>query len=159
LRTTFLTLLILLVSGAALFSQSFKVEGIITGQPDEEVIIGTLKGDTFTPADTAIPASGFILFDVPESAPTGMYRIILGQTTVAKVMHEPPQKIDFIFNKEDFVFKTNFNAPLDSIEVDSSQENKVWFDLIRDDSILASSVHRTVSPLISNLKTRAPVLI
>ena len=134
MRTTFLTLLILLVSGAALFSQSFKVEGIITGQPDEEVIIGTLKGDTFTPADTVIPASGFILFDVPESAPTGMYRIILGQTTVAKVMHEPPQKIDFIFNKEDFVFKTNFNAPLDSIEVDSSQENKVWFDFIREEN-------------------------
>ena len=114
-----------------LFPQSFKVEGTITGQPDEEVIIGTLKGDTFSPADTALPADGFILFDIPENAPTGMYRIVLGQSTISKVMHEPPQKIDFIFNKEDFIFKTNFDAPLDSMEVISSEENKVWYDFLQ----------------------------
>jgi len=37
-----------------------------------------------------------------------MYRLILGKTTYAKVMDEPPQQLDFIYNNEDLIFETDF---------------------------------------------------
>ena len=46
-------------------------------------------------------------------------------------MHAPPQKIDFIFNRDSCFFETDFNSPVDSMKVIYSKENKVWFDFLQ----------------------------
>jgi len=114
-----------------LYSQSFRIEALVKDLPGEEVVIGAVRGDKFTPADTVMPDSGKIVFDIPGDAHTGVYRIILGQTVYASVMNEAPQKIDFIFNNDSCLFETDFNHPVDSMKVIYSKDNKVWYDFIK----------------------------
>ena len=137
----YLLFVVFFTNAAVLLSQSFKVEAIVHGLPGDEVVLGAIKGDRFNPVDTVMPDSGRVVFEIPESAHTGMYRIILGQTVYASVMNEPPQKIDFIFNNDSCIFKTDFDHPLDSMEVIYSKENKVWFDFLKKNTVMQKELN------------------
>ncbi len=130
----FLILLFFLPAVPELFSQSFKVEAFVKNLPGDEVVIGAVRGDRFNPADTVMPDSGRVVFEIPEKAHTGVYRIILGKTVYSRVMNEPPQKIDFIFNRDSCLFETDFNHPVDSMKVIYSKENEVWYDFLKKES-------------------------
>ncbi len=119
------------------FSGHFSLRIEIRGQPANPVVVGSVKGDRFSPLDTVQVAEGAagdavknFIFDFPPNAPSGMYRVILGQTTYARVMDESPQQLDFIFNQEDIALTTHFKSPEDSLEVLRSKENDVWFGFI-----------------------------
>lgn len=124
----------------------------VSNQPGNSVVLGQIKGDKFIPLDSSLfqpvtsssPAesgtqnilpvnqsqlvnNAIVTFHLNESATPGMYRVILGKTRVAEIMNEPPQQLDFIFNQENLVFETDFKAPVDSLRVLQSEENKVWF--------------------------------
>jgi len=68
----------------------------ITNQPNTDFIIGSIKRNKFLPIDTTQPINNSIHFQLPTKTQPGIYRIILGQTTYAKVINEPPQQLDFI---------------------------------------------------------------
>ncbi len=123
-------------------AKSHKLEFRIKNQRQNIVYLFLLKGDKQIKTDTfkidnlSVKQPADIEFILPENAPAGMYRIILGQTRVAELMNEPPQHIDFIFNHEDIFFKTNFKAPHDSLNIIQSEENNVWFDFKKKESNL-----------------------
>jgi len=83
------------------------------------------------PIDTTQPDNGVIQFELPKNSHPGIYRIIFGQTTYARVMNEPPQQLDFIYNNENIQFRTNFNSPEDSLKIMQSKENQVWFEFLQ----------------------------
>jgi len=140
-------LMFFVVANQTLQSQNFKIEVFVSKQPNEEVVIGRIKGDKFTPVDTVLPVAGSITFELPDSAVIGVYRIILGQTVYAQVMHEAPQKLDFVFRKEDCVLKTNFNFPTDSLQVVRSKENRVWVKFIQIEKVYAAQLTDLVSQI------------
>jgi len=117
------------------FPQSYSLQVLIKNQPDKKIILGSLRGDRFTPIDTTegevFQRGGLSYikaeFRLAGSGYPGMYRVILGQTLYAQVMNEPPQQFDFIFNHEDIAIETDFNHAGDSIAVVKSEENKAWF--------------------------------
>lgn len=112
------------------FSQTFKVEFNVVGQPQTQVILGTIRGDDFIAIDSILATNEKIQFSLPQDAHVGMYRIIFGQTTYARVMNEAPQQLDFIFNKESIAINTYFKFPDDSTRVLSSEENKLWYSFL-----------------------------
>ncbi len=141
-------LLFFTAANQALRSQAFKIEVFINEQPDEVVVIGRVKGDRFTPVDTVMPVVGKVTFEIPDNATPGiMYRLILGQTPYAQVMHEAPQQIDFIYNKENCLLKSNFNSPLDSMQVVSSKENKVWLCFVQLEKAYAKQLNDLVGQI------------
>jgi thiol-disulfide isomerase/thioredoxin len=128
-----LTSVLCIIAAGTIISQEYKVELYVSKQPGSEIITGSVRGDKFTAADTIEHETDTIRFEIPRDAHTGLYRVILGQTVYAQVMHEPPQKVDFIFNKEDILLRTDFEHPFDSLYVVSSVENKVWHKFIVQD--------------------------
>jgi len=108
----------------------------IKNQPDNPVVLGTISGDKFTSLDTlelqqmagsstSENNSGLagniqqvtsshqlkkVNWQFPANATPGMYRVIFGQTTYARVMGDSPQQLDFIFNNENIVFETDFKT-------------------------------------------------
>ncbi len=130
----FLFILFITSAGSFLFAQSYKVAAVVKGLPGDEVVIGAVRGEKFNPADTVMPQSDTIVFEIPQGAHTGMYRIILGQSVYARVMHTAPQKIDFIFNNDSCFFETDFNSPVDSMQVKYSRENEVWFRFLKKEN-------------------------
>ena len=137
-----LTILILILNTVyTSVAQPFRLQLTIKNQPFNELVIGTVRGDIFIPSDTAatnntITSAGpvkTITWTFPANASPGMYRIVLGQTKYARVMDEPPQQLDFFFNKENIHLITDFNAPSDSVKIILSDENQVWFSFLQKD--------------------------
>jgi thiol-disulfide isomerase/thioredoxin len=145
------------MSGFTLAAQNYKVNISIAGQPANPVVFGKVKGDKFIPADTletvtadfnpfgnneksvtgnplyARQSVKSVTFTFPEDAFPSMYRLVFGYTTYARVMGEGPQQLDFIFNNENIILKTDFNYPSDSVKVIESEENKVWFAFLSEE--------------------------
>jgi hypothetical protein len=122
------------------YSQPYTLDIQIKNQPINHLILGTITGDDFKPLDTLLlhptrTANSQNLkateFTFPKNSLMGMYRLIFGQTTYEKIMDEQAQHIDFIFNDENLIFETDFNAPEDSILVVLSEESRVWFEFIQ----------------------------
>lgn len=142
-QLTFIYTVILLLFCRPAFSQPFTLQVSIKNQPGNPVVLGNISGDKFTPLDTLEiqqMTSGRQVkefsWQFPVNASPGMYRLVFGQTTYAKVMDEPPQQLNFIFSKEDVVFETDFKAPQDSLKVLRSDENSVWFNFLQKEQLL-----------------------
>ncbi len=140
IKKRFLILLLFFSAAGVLLAQSYQVELTIHNQPQNTVVLGKIKGDKFTPVDTfniQKNSSGTQIkqyaFTLPQSGSPLMYRIILGQTTYARVMNKPPQQFDLIFNNENIKTETVFKFPDDSLIVYKSAENKVWYSFLHQE--------------------------
>jgi peroxiredoxin len=143
-------------------AQTYSLTVRIMNQPDNPVVLGTISGDKFSPVDTlelqqmagsatSENHSGLggaiqqvtsnhslskVSWQFHANATPGMYRLIFGQTTYARVMGDSPQQLDFIYNNENIVFETDFKAPQDSLIVLQSEENRVWFGFLKKEKEL-----------------------
>ena len=121
-------------------AQTFSLEIKCKNLPQNTVILGEVKGDKFTPLDSLNTKSNSLKFNVKESLHPGIYRVIFGQTLYAKIMNETPQQLDFIFNNEDIILETDFNAPEDSLLIILSEENRVWFEFQKNEKKLQNEM-------------------
>lgn len=124
------------------FAQTFKVEVQIKNQPSGQIIFGSVKGDDFIPIDsTSLKQSfGKITFAFPENTHPGIYRIVFGLSAAAKIMNEPPQQLDFIFDNENLAFDTDFKGPVENLKVIQSKENTVWFGFLAKDKVIRQNI-------------------
>lgn len=123
-------------------AQTFTVKVQIKNQPFGNILFGSVKGDDFTPIDstTLKQSFGTIVFKFPQNAHAGVYRIIFGTTAAAKILNEPPQTLDFVFDNEQLVFDTDFKAPVENLKVINSKENTIWYDFMAKDKIIRQSI-------------------
>lgn len=124
------------------FSQTYSVEIAVANQPDNYILFGSVKGDEFSAIDSSFlyPESGKVVFKFPEGATPGTYRVVFGKTPYAKIMDEPAQQINFIFNNENLVLKTDYKEPFAKLEILQSDENKAWFTFLSKDAILQQDI-------------------
>ncbi len=142
LLLTVLIVKLILFAGFNSFAQVFTVELQLKNQPDNTIVFGSVKGDDFTAIDsTSLKQSfGKVKFTFPENAHPGVYRINLGTTTAGKILNEPPQIFDFIFDNENLVFDTDFKAPVDNLKIISSKENTVWYGFLAKDKVISQNI-------------------
>lgn len=81
-------------------------------------------------------------YEFPENAHSGVYRVDMGKTPYQRVMDESTQQLNFIFNNENMVFKTDFKEPVKKLEIIQSVENKIWYDFLSKDEILWQEINR-----------------
>ena len=74
-----------------------------------------------------------LTFTVPDGTDPGMLRIILGFTPYAKYTNGQPTTVDILFNRENVEFTTDFNSPDKSLVINQSDENKMYFDFLKQD--------------------------
>ncbi|MCU4176475.1 hypothetical protein [Carboxylicivirga sp. N1Y90] len=139
-----LFLLILLFHTSYLSSQTCHLKLHIHNQSNFPIVLGSINGDQFTPIDSLISNDGHIKFKLSDNNTFLIYRVVIGQTLMAKVLNEPPQQLDFIFNGKDIEIETDFNATLDSVNVISSEENLVWFDFLKKEKIYQKQLKELV---------------
>lgn len=143
----FITLFIYLLFNFNLFAQQHNLTVQITNLPNNQIILGKIRGDKFIPTDTVQSINGSVQFHFSANNTNGVYRIILGQTTYAQVMNEPPQQLDFIYNNEDISLKTDFKYLEDSLKVIQSNENQVWYNFKQKEKTLRDQLNLTQKEL------------
>lgn len=146
-QTNIFLILVLIISNIELIAQPNNITIQSANQPNTEIILGSIKGDKFTPIDTTQSVNNTIQFNLPANTATGIFRIILGQTRIAQIMNEPPQQIDFIYYNENINLTTDFKHPEDSLKVIQSIENKVWHDFIKKEKVLQNQLQLTEKEL------------
>jgi hypothetical protein len=124
------------------FAQTFTVEVQIKNQPNSTILFGSVRGDDFTAIDsTSLNQSvGKMKFTFPANAHAGVYRIIFGVSSYAKLMNTPPQQLDFIFDNENIIFDTDYKDPVENLRVIESKENTVWFNFLAKDKLLRQNI-------------------
>ena len=120
--------LFLMLFVCRLYAGQYTLEVTIKNQPDNKIVLGSIRGDKFTPIDSSEMIKDRVLFTFSEHSVPGMYRLVMGKTLYAQIMDESPQQLDFIFNHEHMVFETDFKNPEDSFLVVLSEENRMWSD-------------------------------
>lgn len=132
-----------------LYAQPFTLDIQIKNQPGNHLILGKVIGDNFEPLDTLLlhfsknpltQNDKIGTYTFPTNFQAGMYRLILGQTTYAKIMNEPAQQLDFIYNNEHIMLETDFNTPKESLLVILSEENRVWHEFILKEEKLTHNI-------------------
>lgn len=115
--------------------QSHDLQLIVHTCPFKKISLYKVVGDKLSSGDTLKLENGKFNRIITGNSP-GIYRLILGQTTYAKIMNAPPQQFDFIYNDEDIILETDFKQPKDSLQVIRSKENQVWYDFQRKEKKL-----------------------
>lgn len=149
MRKKYITLFVIFLSllSELCEAQDYQLIIQISNQPNTDIILSSIEGDKLTPMDTAKSVGGIVKFRIPEDSHTGVYRLTFGKTVVAEVLNEPPQQLDFIFNKEDIQLKTDFEHPEDSLQAIESLENKAWFSFLKKEKALKDQIEITEKEL------------
>jgi peroxiredoxin len=144
----FLSVLLSFLS-AGLFSQSYSINAHISGLPANKIVLTRIYGDDLYTVDSLIASRQDFSFILPQDSPVGLYRLILGKTKRAEFMGGSPQSIDLIFNRENILIRSDFNFPLDSLEIVESEENKIYYSFLKKYDQLEYRLQQ-VYPLIIN---------
>ena len=131
--------LIVFVSYTSFSQKTYQIDVTIDGFPSSQLYLADFYGDKNNVFDTLFTnPSGHVGFLMDDSRPAGMYRIFITQNDF----------LDFIFNKENIVLTTNVKAPMDSLKVISSVENKLYYDFLRAERTFMTKLE-LLSPLLS----------
>jgi len=122
IRKTILLFLLLpvniMIYGQKTYELSFQIDGL----PASKIWLIFYYGDQQIRQDTAVTdASGKVVFVMDQHDQEGMYRL----------EKDKKQGLDFIFNKEDVNITSGPDFGLESLVVNKSEENKIFFDYYR----------------------------
>lgn len=97
-----------------------------------------------------VTQSGLVEFKISEKIPVGLYRLFLGSTQEAQMMHAPPQILDFIFNKQNIHFQLSFMNPFESLKIlnPEDKENVLYFEYLKANQVFnqkMDSVYRALA--------------
>lgn len=98
--------------------------------PDQTITLELVTGDKCTLVDSTRSHEGYFCFQLPENTTTGVYRILLGENPLLPPTNKP-NSFDLIFNKENVRVRTNYLHPIDSMQVFSSEENRLWYTVLK----------------------------
>lgn len=126
-----ITIALFLFISLQCWSQNYAVKFEIANQPATKIVLGWVKGDSFTAMDSLQTSGEQFQFTLTENNHAGVYRVILGKTPYARLMEQAPQQLDFIFNYENISIQTDFKTPFDSALVILSEENRLWYSVRR----------------------------
>lgn len=131
------------------FPQSYSITANISGLPVNKIVLTRVHGDDLYTIDSLIATQSNFRFILPKDSPVGLYRLILGKTKRAEFMGGPSQSIDLIFNKENIVFSSSFNYPIDSLIIIESEENKIYHSFLDEFNQLEYRIQQ-IYALLSN---------
>ena len=110
-------------------SQSYSIQGSITGYENRPVFLGLLKGHTTLFMDTTFTnASGQFEFPVKSYYSSGLYRVFMKDKYSNNLLE---QGINFVVNKkESIVFTTSLEFLYNDLTISGSPENKAYYSFL-----------------------------
>ena len=119
-------------SGAENIVEPDRIYGRVSGLPGRKILLYELYGDQVNLLDSAMAVTdGSFEFFFPHGRSRGLYRIAMGRSTLHGNYDQHRQQFDIIWDGSTVMFETNYAAPVDSMEVILSEENRLYYQYIR----------------------------
>jgi thiol-disulfide isomerase/thioredoxin len=114
----------------------YHINGTIKDMINKRVVLTSIYGHNQNFIDsTVVDNNGSFSFQLTnKNISTGMLRLMIGKDNKAQTYPGQEVYIDLLFNKEDIDFKTNFKKPVDSMQIISSKENKIYYEFLHKDN-------------------------
>lgn len=100
----------------------YLIEGEVVGLQKGTLYLSSYYGSKLDKIDSVNFSGGKFKIYLPEDALPGMYRIYWNNNI--------PEGIDFIFNKENFRFKTHKDSLLSALQILESEENELLYSFL-----------------------------
>ncbi len=139
-RNTLLSFIFLLLLPTFAWAQ-IEIEGKIEGNPvGEKVYLSSYFGERLSLVDSAtLNPEGDFIMNLPKHQHNGLYRMDLGEGRF----------FDFIINDEKKIrLTTDYNAPIEMLQVQKSRENKAFYHFIKEENRIESAI-ALLFPLLS----------
>ncbi len=125
-----------------------RIYGQVDGLPGRKVLLFELYGDQINIIDSAMATSdGSFEFFFSGEREHGLYRIAMGKPGLPGHYGEHRQQIDLIWDGSTVVFRTHYEAPVDSMKIILSEENTGYYQLLKR----VNEYYRKISVLSSAL--------
>ncbi len=114
-------------------AQKYELKGELEHTKQDKVFLAVYHGDHYNVIDSAtINSNKFSLILKNEYLP-GLYRVIIGETHKQASRKNDRYKIDLIINNENIHFNTSVPVNPDSINIVTSKENKLYYQLLEEE--------------------------
>lgn len=114
------------------YYDSGRISGSVSQLHGQSVLLFELYGDQVNLIDTAIvDEDGSFEFFFPPGRDNGLYRIAMGKSTNTGKPDHNMQQFDLIWNGNEVIFNTNYAAPVDSMDILVSKENKLYYQYLQ----------------------------
>lgn len=119
-------------SGPEISPREDGIYGKVGGLPGRKVLLFGLHGDQVSLIDSAFAGQdGSFEFYFPSQRERGLYRIAMGRSTDPGQYDQHRQQFDIIWDGSPVMFKTNYESPVDSMEIDLSEENNLYYRYLK----------------------------
>lgn len=106
--------------GKSMRTVSAKIGGL---SEDHPITLLRFSGIDLLFVDSArTDVGGHVSFQIPESVPTGLFRMYLGTTLESIQVNRLPQLVDFIYSGTDVQMRSHFFYPLDSLRIQTGSD-------------------------------------
>ncbi len=117
----FTVLIVLYLTSLNLFSQHYKIEGVVAGAAGKDaLLIKYVNGDQQVVDTAKTDGAGYFVFELPQDANPGIYDIFI----------PPDNMFEVVFNDENIRFVANGSTKNDNIKFIESEENKIYYDYV-----------------------------
>lgn len=128
-----LLLLLPLISTGKEYQVKIHIKNLPTDS--KPLLLKIYNGNTYIVDSLPTLEDNVIQYRIPATTAPGMLRAVLGLSVYAKYTNGQPTTIDFLFNRENVELTTDFEKPLDSLQVIQSKENLVFLDFQKADAL------------------------
>ena len=131
-----LFIFLIFISGISV-AKDYRVFLKVENLPEDArpILLRMYNGNMYVVDSTAVIEQGTVQFEVPDGVPVGMLRCILGMSDYTRFGGGQSVHIDFIFNNEEIDMKLDFQNPIESVEVVSSDENRIYFEFLKSEAL------------------------
>ena len=135
-----------------------RVSTIITNLPKGKVYLASVQGDRYTLKDSTKVNDEKVIFSLVTSSHAGVYKLILPKSKEQTFYNRPASQLDFIYNHEDVVLRTDFNVLVNNMEVISSIENEFYYKFLKNEQSCQTKLE-LLYPVINYFPPDDPFLI
>jgi thiol-disulfide isomerase/thioredoxin len=119
-------------NGSGQTYESDRIYGQVAGLPGRKILLYELYGDRVTLIDSVMAETdGSFEFLFPSSRHRGLYRIAMGRPSRPGAYESHLQQFDLIWDGRGVAFETSYAAPVDSMHIVLSEENRIYYELLR----------------------------
>lgn len=131
--------------------QNVKIEATVNQLPAGKVFLSQIRGERHKIIDSVFVSNNIVRFNIKDPSP-GVYRVILGKSLKADFLNEAPQFFDLVIDKENIInLKTDFNFPIDSMQILNSFDNQIYYEYLKKSQIYRTKAGHLL-PLFSIYK-------
>lgn len=124
--------------------QSYFMKAGIKGFNGNRVYLASYLGTTQQITDSTSCLNGEFRLTFKQDMKPGVYRIQLGEKGRSNFFDEDPGGFDFIFNKENILLQTNIGSLTESMHVEESEENRIFYTYLKAERSEQEKLNRLV---------------